>query len=144
MLKWYWIGDNVRWNEWLYSSHTMCRMAAGTLELWLLNCKDTWIRETYEFYVAKTYEMETCIINLRLLDSWDVDFHVKISTLTVLRCLELEKLQLQKLKTLWNLQTLRNIRLEKLSSWETYNLTNLKTWEAYNWINIQLDKLKIC
>ena len=135
MIKLQWLSDNVEWNEWWFSSHTMYRMVTCMLEVQLLHFKDTWVRESYDFYVTKTYEMESCIINLRLLESWDVDFHDKIATLKVLSCMELEKLQLQKLKTLWNLQSLRNLQcLPKLRNLRLEKLTTLR--------NLQLEKHK--
>ena len=140
MIKLQWLSDNVEWNEWWFSSHTMYRMVTCMLEVQLLNFKDTWIRESYDFYVTKTYEMESCIISLRLLESWDVDFHDKIATLRVLSCMELEKLQLCKT------YNLRNLRLVKLSTWETFNMQNLRlmkhsTWETLNFRNLQTEKL---
>jgi len=118
----------------------MYRMVTCMLEVQLLHFKDTWIRESYDFYVTKTYEMESCIISLRLLESWDVDFHDKIATLRVLSCMELEKLQLCKT------YNLRNLRLVKLSTWETFNLRNFqhakpKAYETFNLRNFQLEKL---
>ena len=139
---------NVGWNEWLYSSHTMYRMAMNTPELWLLNCKDTWIRETYAFYVTKTYEMKSCIINLRLLHSWDVDFHGKIATLRVLSCLELAKAQFYKPYNLINITleetySLRNLKLCKLcETWETLQLEKHAIRQTYNFRNIKFDKLR--
>ncbi len=57
----------------------------------------------------------------------------------------MKNLQVEKL-TSWETYKLRNLQVEKLTSWETYKLRNLQvekltSWETYKMRNLQVEKL---